>query len=608
MDDNKQQTHPPGVWALVAPVKGRIYLSMGLAGLGAVCALLAAGALALVVRALLEPEPIVFAGHAWGVNDLVIAALVLIAASVLLRSAAFAVSHRAGLALDLELRTRLADHLAKLPLGDVISQPSGVLKKILLDDVKGLHVFVADSVPFMGRSIASPLTTVILLFVIDWRLALAAVGVFVLGVVFMRLAMRDFQSLRENYDAGNERINAAVLEFVQAMPVVRAFDTGSSTFNRYFEALINFRDALANWLTATAQSLRGTFIVMSPLATLIAVSMLGLVLYAKGLVSFPVLMAFWLLSTGLAESLLPFIWLMNMNRMAEIGAIRINVFLARQTLPAPRRNEVPRDASLRFDHVGFRYPNRSEQALTDVSFIAASGSVTALVGPSGGGKSTCARLIPRFFDVAEGAVLVGGVDVRDCDPDALMRHVSFVFQDTYLFHASIRDNIRMARPDASDEEVMEAAKKAMAHDFIMALPEEYETIAGDRGMRLSGGQRQRITIARALLRDAPILVLDEATSFADPENELQIVEALGQLMRGRTVIIIAHRLSTIQNVDNIVVLDRGGIVEQGRHQQLLDGNGLYARLWRNHSQAQDWSLRLQGFDNPSEEVADARPI
>lgn len=601
-----ERSKPPGLWHLMAPIKGRIYLTMLLSGSGAVCGLLGVASLALVMRALLESVTFSFAGWVWETRALVVLALLLIMLSVLMRSAAFAVSHRAGFALDLKLRPRLADHLAKMPLGEVISHPSGALKKILLDDVKSLHVFIGDSTPLIGRSIAGPIATLILLFAIDWRLALIAVAVFMVSIGFMRSAMRDLQSIRENYDAGNERINAAVLEFVQAMPVVRSFDTGSSTFTRYQDALTHFRDTLAGWLAATGRPLRGTFIVTSPLVTLITISAAGLFLYANGWVSFPVLMAFWLLSTGLGDTLLPFIWLMNMNRMAEIGAIRINAFLSSPVLPPPRRQETPEDASLCFDHVGFHYPNRSEPALTDVSFTVKSGTVTALVGPSGGGKSTCARLIPRFYDVTQGAVRVGGVDVRDCDPDALMDHVAFVFQETYLFNTSIRDNIRMARPKASDEAVEEAAKKAMAHDFIMALPHGYETIAGDRGTGLSGGQRQRITIARALLRDAPILVLDEATSFADPENEQQIIEALGHLMTGRTVLIIAHRLPTIQDVDRIVVLDKGRVVEQGRHQELLKADGLYARLLRKHHQARDWRLRQHELENLPGEADDVK--
>lgn len=582
---------PPGLWAIMAPIKGRIWLGMSAGALSSLCSLLAVAFLALVVRGLIEQTPLVIAHYILDVRKLVMAALALVAASILLRSIAFAVSHMAAYSLELQLRTRLTEHLARLPLGDVIVHGSGALKKILLDDVKGLHVFVADSTPFMGRSYASPLITVILLFLIDWRLAFVAIGVFALGMVAMWFAMRDFEQLRKGYDDGNERINAAVVEFVQAMPVVRTFDTGSGTFNRYHDALIHFRNMLSEWIVSTGRPARITMIVMSPLVTLLAISALGIFLYTNELISLPVLMAFWLLSTGLAEALMPLMWLMNMNRMAEIGAIRINEFLAKPQLPISEQPEIPRDASLSFDKVTFSYPGRKQPALSQVSFKASPGSVTALVGPSGGGKSTVARLIPRFYDVHEGEVSIGGVDVRRCDPDMLMHHVSFVFQETFLFHDTIIENIRIARPQASDDEVIEAARSAMAHNFIMELPERYDTIAGDRGARLSGGQRQRITIARALLRDAPILVLDEATSFADPENELQIIEALSHLMRGRTTLIIAHRLSTIQNADNILVFDQGRIAEHGRHKDLLDMNGLYARLWHSHQKAQDWMLQ-----------------
>ena len=580
----------PGLWALMAPVKGRIWLAMGVAAAGSACALLAVAAMALVVRALHEAVPLYVTGLAWDVPALVIAALVLTGLALLLRSMAFTIAHRAAFALELQLRTRLADHLAKLPLGDVLTHGSGALKKILLDDVKGLHVFVADSTPFMGRSYMSPIMTVLLLFALDWRLALAAIGVFALAVLAMGFAMRDFAKLRQRYDDGNERINAAVVEFVQAMPVVRTFDTGSGTFHRYAAALTNFRDMLAGWIVAMGRPASIAMMIMSPLPTLLAVSALGIALYLAGSVSFAVLMAFWLLSTGLAESLMPLMWLMNMNRMAEIGAIRINEFLARPQLSETERPETPKDASVCFDRVDFRYPNRTERALSGVSFTAAPGTITALVGRSGSGKSTLARLIPRFFDVDEGEVRVGGVDVRRCQSDTLMRHVSFVFQDPFLFHDTIAENIRIARPDASDQAVEQAARDAMAHDFITALPQGYATIAGDRGARLSGGQRQRITIARAILRDAPILVLDEATAFADPENEARIIGALAHLMRGRTVIIIAHRLSTIRGADQILVLDQGQVVEKGRHQELIESEGLYARLSRSHKEAEGWTL------------------
>ncbi|MDR2549236.1 MAG: ATP-binding cassette domain-containing protein [Desulfobulbus sp.] len=229
--------------------------------------------------------------------------------------------------------------------------------------------------------------------------------------------------------------------------------------------------------------------------------------------------------------------------------------------------------------------------MKDVSFTAAPGTVTALVGPSGAGKSTVAKLIPRFWDVTAGRIRIGGTDIRDMLPETLMATVSFVFQDTFLFQDSIEANIRMARPEASFEQVVAAAEAARIHDFILSLPEGYQTRAGDRGTRLSGGQRQRITIARAILREAPVVILDEATAFADPENEEEIIEALANLMRDRTVIVIAHRLATIKDVDQIVVFDKGEVAEIGSHGQLVDREGVYQRLWRNFETAQQWDLK-----------------
>jgi ABC-type multidrug transport system, ATPase and permease components len=246
---------------------------------------------------------------------------------------------------------------------------------------------------------------------------------------------------------------------------------------------------------------------------------------------------------------------------------------------------------LQFDRVWFRYENRQEDALKNVNFTAAPGTVTALVGPSGAGKSTVAKLIPRFWDVTDGRITVGGTDVRDMLSETLMDTVSFVFQDTFLFQDTIEANIRMAKPEASFEQVIDAAQAARIHDFILTLPDGYQTRAGDRGTRLSGGQRQRITIARAILRDAPVVILDEATAFADPENEAEIIKALANLMRNRTVIIIAHRLSTIKDVDQIVVFAKGEVAEIGSHGQLINQNGMYNRLWRNFEIAQQWDLK-----------------
>jgi ATP-binding cassette subfamily B protein len=294
----------------------------------------------------------------------------------------------------------------------------------------------------------------------------------------------------------------------------------------------------------------------------------------------------------MAEPPLPLVSLKHMVAKTQMSIRRIHEVMAEPELPEPdaARARTPLDASVRFEQVGFRYAPDGPQVLRDVSFDAPQGSVTALVGPSGAGKTTVARLIPRFWDVSTGCIRVGGVDVREMMPETLMRQVAFVFQDTFLFADTIAGNIRLGMPGATMDEVIAAARAAQAHDFIMALPQGYGTQAGERGIFLSGGQRQRITIARAILQNRPILVLDEATAFADPENEAALVAALSNLMRDKTVLMVAHLLSTIRDADQILVFDQGCLVERGRHDALVARGGVYARLWNSYEQAQNWAL------------------
>jgi ATP-binding cassette subfamily B protein len=591
MKTMKKKEIKRGLWAIMDPVMSWIYLAMATAAVGAVASIVSIYFMAGALNAVVTGNSAAVLGLSVNLWLLLILIAVLVIVSFLCRKGGFVISHLGAFHLEQILRTRLSEHLAKLPLGFITNTGSGTLKKVLVDDVNMLHAFVADSTPFIGKSLAGPVMSLIMMFVIDWRLALVSISVLLLGGVFMRLAMRDNEVLRKKYDESQEMINSAVIEFVQAMPVVRTFDAGTSSFKRYTKALDEFRVAVKSWYDYSGNASRVGILILSPMPTLVAVTAAGIFFVATGNLAFPNFIALLMLSTGMADAMMPLMWLNNFIKKSEAGALRIQDILGTKIMPVTGQPEAPKDASVVFEQVSFRYENRDSYALRDVSFEVPEGTVTALVGPSGAGKTTVARLIPRFWDVEKGTIRIGGTDIRNMLPETLMCHVSFVFQDTFLFNDTIANNIRLAKPEASDEEIYEAAKASQIHDFILSLPDGYDTVAGDRGLRLSGGQKQRITIARAILRNAPIVVLDEATAFADPENEEEIIRAVSSLMKGKTVIVIAHRLSTIRDVNQIVVFDQGRIAEKGRHGELINNNNVYAVLWKNYEQAQAWNLQ-----------------
>ena len=576
-------------WRIMQPVQGRIRFAMALSALATLCQFVVLGALAWMVRALIEAPGTPDHGP-WPGLALAAAGTVLF---LVLRITAFNQSHYAAFRLETILRTRVAEHAARVSMGEVQRLGSGALAKVMQDDVNALHVFVADSTPLFARAAVAPLASLALMFALDRRLALAALGVVLLGLAVLSLAMRDRTEMVRQYNEAREQVSAAVVEFVQAMPVVRTFDTGQSTFGRYQRALDSYLGVLVRWYAGAAFSARFGMAAMSALPTLTVLLALGGWLFQAGTLDFGTWLAVLLLGAGVAEAMLPLMTLMHLVDKTMLSVRRIQQVLELPVLPQPSAAQArePADASVRFEQVSFSYgADAAEPALSDVSFHAAPGTVTALVGPSGAGKTTVARLIPRFWDVNAGRVLVGGVDVRDMDADTLMRHVAFVFQDTFLFASSIADNIRLGLPEATMDEVIAAATAAQAHEFISALPRGYDTPAGERGVFLSGGQRQRITIARAILQNRPILVLDEATAFADPENEAALVQALSALMCGKTVLMVAHRLATIRDADQILVFDRGRLTESGTHEALLAGRGVYARLWAGFERAQHWTL------------------
>ncbi|UFT96542.1 ABC transporter ATP-binding protein/permease [Pectobacterium carotovorum] len=566
------------------PVRGQIRLAMCLSGLSVLVGIAFLLFLAWSIQ-LLIVQP-----ASWPLLTMSGAVLCL-CASYLLRLLAFNQSHYAAFRLENQIRSALAEQLARIPLGEVQRLGTGSLAKIVQDDVKALHLFVADSTPLYARAVVAPLCTGALLFWLDWRLALAALLVLVIGAVVLMLAMRNAGEMNQRYNQAREEVSTAVIEFVQAMPVVRTFDTGASTFGRYQQALENYLDVLTRWYQQAGFSARFSFAVLNPLPTLLVLCWVAYGFYHAGELDFSLWVAVLLLGNGMAEAVMPMMALNHMVAKTRLSISRIQDVLALSPLPEAESDVLPADASVSVEQVSFRYDRHaSDWVLEDISFQVSAGSVTALVGASGAGKTTVARLIPRFWDVTAGRILIGGVDIRQMKTATLMQQVSFVFQESFLFADTIANNIRLGLPEKSMEEVVAAATAAQAHDFIMALPQGYDTLAGERGQFLSGGQRQRIAIARALLHNRPILVLDEPTAFADPENEAALLAALGVLMQGKTVIMVAHRLSTIRDADQIVVFDRGRLSESGRHDALLAAQGRYSDLWRHYEQAQNWAL------------------
>lgn len=628
----------PDPWRIMRPVRAQIRFAMFVSSLATLLNVAFLLSLAWTVRQLAERP------HAWPVWPLACAVLCL-AGSYFLRLGAFSQSHYAAFRLEKILRGDLAERLTRVPLGTLQQVGAGALSKVVHDDVKALHIFVADSTPLYARAFVGPACTLVALLWLDWRLALGAAAVMAIGFGVLTLAMRNSVEMSRLYNDARERVSAAVIEFVQAMPVVRTFDAGYSTFGRFQHALDAYLDVLTRWYRQAGFSARFSFAALNPLPTLLVMLWLGAWLVARDAADFGAWIAVLLVGTGMAEAMMPMMMLNHMVDKAKLSVARIQQTLALPTLPMPAVGRAPADASVTFENVGFGYgatagddsdaapacrdagrvrgagggasgdtsgdtsggtsgdkhadadDRDGARVLRNVSFHVPQGSTTALVGPSGAGKTTVARLIPRFWDVDAGRVLVGGVDVRDMTADTLMSQLAFVFQDTFLFADTIANNIRLGSPNRTMDDVIAAAKAAQAHDFIMGLPHGYDTRAGERGAFLSGGQRQRVTIARAILQNRPILVLDEATAFSDPENEAELMRALSALMRGKTVIMVAHRLSTIRHADQILVFDQGELAEAGRHDALLAARGVYARLWDSHERVQRWALRGGAQEN-----------
>lgn len=511
-----------------------------------------------------------------------VVALVAIVLRFALFGASTAVSHRAAFRLLYELRMAMARHLARVPLGFFSRRRSGEVKKVMIDDAERLEGFLAHGIPDIVSSVAVWIGVTIWLFVIDWRMALAAVVVVPVAFACLGSAMRRVAMQMAEFQQAGARMNGSVVEYVNGMPVVKVFNRTGDSFTETREAVEDY----ARLETAYARQFvpLGSAFYTVIVAGLAVIAPVGIWLQLTGRIDLSTLLFFFLVGAFYGQPLVKLFNQASQFAQYTSGGALIGQILGTPELPDSAERVALAHHDVEMRDVRFSYDGRD--VLHGVSFTARTGQVTALVGLSGAGKTTIARLIPRFADPDDGAVLLGGVDVRSIGVDQLMESVSFVFQDSFLFHDTIAGNIGIGDPTADAARIEAAARAARVHDFVTALPDGYATMVGERGATLSGGEKQRVAIARAILKDAPVVILDEATAFSDPENESAIQQAIGELVRGRTLVVVAHRLSTVVHADRILVIDDGRVVESGRHDDLVARGGAYARLWDDYDRAQ----------------------
>ena len=555
---------------------GGLTASVVLAVLGAAAGIVpyiaAAQILTLICAGMYELGPIATAASV---------ALVGYLGSVWLASASTIISHRCAFITLNSIRKALTDKLSRVPMGTVLDQPSGTFKTLIVDTVEKLELPLAHMVPELTANTLIPVLMLAYLFVLDWRLALISLITIPVGICCYMGMMKDYGPRYARVLDASKNMDAAIVEYIGGIEVIKGFNQSTASYGRYVDAVRANEDAKVTWFRQTNPFYVAGVTIMP--SCLIGVLPLGSFLYLSGDISASALITCIILALGLVKPLMQALRYTDSLAMVDSTVAEVSTLLDAPEMKRPSTPvEIP-NYRITFDKVSFGYGK--EEVLHGISLAIEPHAMTALVGPSGSGKSTVARLIASFWEADGGSVGIGGIDVKNIPLEQVMRSISYVTQDNYLFDLSVRENIRMGKPDASDAEVEEAAQRASCHEFICALPAGYDTCVGSAGARLSGGECQRIAIARAVLKDAPIVILDEATAFTDPENEAAIQASISGLVAGKTLIIIAHHLSTIVGADKIVVMDHGRVSAEGTHHELLESSPLYRSLWNAQQEA-----------------------
>lgn len=564
-------------------------ISMFLSALSALAGLLPFILIWLIVRELLSTGGTLVSGnvitYAWWAAGLAVA-------GVLLYFTALMASHLAAFRVESNLRREAMRRIARMPLGFFDCHTSGRIRKIIDDNASITHTFLAHQMPDLAGAILVPLVAVVLVFWFDWRLGLACIVPIVIAMMTMGYMMgTKGRQFMQSYMNSLEEMNAEAVEYVRGIPVVKVFQQTIYSFKNFHRCIMNYNKMVFGYthmwekpMSFYTVVINGFVFFLAPLAILL-IDYSGH--YAEVLLNF---FLFVLITPVFSQNIMKNMYLNQALGQASEAIGRLDSLLSYKELPVSTSPKPVTEFDIRFDKVSFTYPGAAQKAVDNVSFFIPQGKTVALVGASGGGKTTIARLVPRFWEAAEGEVLIGGVNVKDVAPEELMKDVSFVFQHTRLFKTTLLENIKYGNPDASLDEVQRAIDIAQCREIIDRLPLGLETRIGAEGTYLSGGEQQRIVLARAILKNAPIVVLDEATAFADPENEYLIQCALKELTRGKTVLMIAHRLSSIIGADRILVVDKGRIAEQGTHTELVEKQGIYNRMWNEYRQSVCWTI------------------